>query len=259
MNLSKPLTGARIAVTRSEEDLAGITSQLKSLGAEVVPLPAIRKVALLPEERRLTLLHQIEGYDWIVFTSPFAVQVLETPDFPLDQACQNTAVAAVGPSTARVLEGHGIVPACIPTPHTWHHFPKCMGDLNGASICLPRSRRGAVSFPEMLRNRGARVVEVWTYNTIPFIPERASWVPLESGIDYVLFSSGSTVHGFKKGLEKHGLMNRLAETQLVCIGPSAADVCRDLLGKVDLIAQTHTEEGLITALVNHINMEHHHE
>jgi uroporphyrinogen-III synthase len=259
MKPPKPLTGIRIAVTRAKEDQLALSTRLKSLGAEIILLPAIRKVTLLPERSRLTLLEQIKGYDWVVFTSPFAVQVLETQDFPLAQACKNTAVAAVGPSTAQILEHHGISPACIPSPHTWHHFPNCMGDLKGTSICLPRSRRGAVSFPEMLRNLGARVVEVWTYNTIPFIAERSHWTALESGIDYVLFSSGSTVHGFNKGLEEHGLSNCLDETKLVCIGPSAAEVCRNILGRTDLVAQPHTEEGLISALINHIKLEHHHE
>jgi len=256
---SETLSGARIVVTRAENDQKGLISQLEKLGATVFSIPSISRRPLLLEPDLINLLSQIQKCDWVIFTSPFAVQVLENNSFPLAKACEKTKVAAVGPSTEKALEQNGVIVDCIPVPHTWHHFAEYMGNLKGSSICLPRSQKGAVEFPEMLRSLGATVFETWTYNTVPNCPDYTSWIPLKEKIDYILFTSGTTVKGFQNGLEAHGLQNTIANTNLTCIGPSTASACMDLFGRADLIAQPHTEGGLINALINHINLENYHE
>ena len=70
------LQGKRIAVTRAAERAEGLASALRAEGAEVRICPTI---AYNPPEDPAPLeaaLHQIDRYDWVVFTSAAAVDAL---------------------------------------------------------------------------------------------------------------------------------------------------------------------------------------
>ena len=275
--------GETVIVTRADDNQKGISLLFKEQGARVISLPTIEKQPLISESERIKILCQIQKHDWVVFTSPYAVEVLdkeiefqedcapeetETPwaepstalsgKFALKDHIKDVLVAAVGPSTARQLENRGIQVTCIPNPHTFHYLPNCMGELLGKRVLLPRSQMGAKELPELLHDKGAYVKEIWTYTTVSRLPELRELDHIQEA-NYILFTSGTTVRGLFDGLQAHGKLNQTTRAKLACIGPSTASECQNVFGRVDLVAHPHTEQGLIETIINHKKMEKHHE
>src|SRR5256885_13860102 len=88
-----------------------------TLFRSVVAAPTIRIARLADLAALRAGLTRVPPYDWIVFTSQNAVQVVceRLPEWglaPHDVA--RAAVAAIGPATAEALVRHGVVPDLVP-------------------------------------------------------------------------------------------------------------------------------------------------
>src|SRR6266446_3017965 len=97
---ARPLAGRRIAVTRAHEQAGDLTRELEALGAEVVAAPTIRIAPLADLAALRAALTRVPPYDWIVFTSQNAVQVMcdRLPEWEL--APRDVARAAHGVTCA---------------------------------------------------------------------------------------------------------------------------------------------------------------
>ena len=71
----------------------------------------------------------------------------------------------------------------------------------------------------------------------------------QSGIDAVTFTSSSTVRNLVDML--NGSKSLLQNLPLICIGPTTAATAKELGLKIDLVAQEHTVEGLVSAVVEY--------
>jgi len=97
----------RVIVTRAREQLEPLAGRLEALGYDVVRCPLIELQPIGPEQL------DVEGYDWVVVTSPFAArEVLRRARGPLP------AVAAIGPGTAAALAEGGVEAALVPQVST---------------------------------------------------------------------------------------------------------------------------------------------
>ncbi len=99
-----------------------------------------------------------------------------------------------------------------------------------------------------------RVVDALpVYQTLPAAVDRASLLALQAGLDVILFTSGSTIQNFMTALDQHGLdLAMLGHPQIACIGPVTAQTAQALGLTVDLVAEEHTVEGLVAALVKQL-------
>src|SRR2546430_423739 len=112
-----PLAGRRIAVTRAREQAGDLVRELEALGADVVAAPTIRIVRLTDLAALRAALTRVPPYDWIVFTSQNAVQVVcdRLPEWGLSSRdVARALVAAIGPATAEALVRRGVVPDLVP-------------------------------------------------------------------------------------------------------------------------------------------------
>jgi uroporphyrinogen-III synthase len=101
---SKPL---RVIVTRAQGQTEPLARRIEQLGLEVVRCPLIELQPIGPAQL------DVEGYDWVVVTSPFAARELLRR---ASDALSN--VAAIGPGTAAALADGGVEPALVPTVST---------------------------------------------------------------------------------------------------------------------------------------------
>src|SRR5207249_4440697 len=111
-----PLAGRRIAVTRAREQAGDLVRELEALGAEVVAAPTIRIARLTDLAALRAALTRVPPYDWIVFTSQNAVQVVcdRLPEWGLSpNAVARTLVAPIGPARAEALVRRGVVPDLV--------------------------------------------------------------------------------------------------------------------------------------------------
>jgi uroporphyrinogen III methyltransferase / synthase len=97
----------RVIVTRQREQAGVLANRLEQIGLEVVLCPLIELERVGPREV------DVNGYDWVVVTSPRSARELaERRRGELPQ------VAAIGPGTAAALRDHGIEPALVPRVST---------------------------------------------------------------------------------------------------------------------------------------------
>ncbi len=88
------------------------------------------------------------------------------------------------------------------------------------------------------------------YQTLPAEPDAAGLAALKSGVDWITFTSPSTVENFVEIVHRAGLEpTRLpGEPRIACIGPITEKAARAAGFEVALVAKDYTTEGLIRAL-----------
>ncbi len=252
------LSGRCIAVTRAEAQLGEARRLFEQAGAEVVDLPAL--VVTPPDEWGPLddALEELESFHWIVFSSGNGVEAVEQRLRRLGSSLagrpKGVKIAAVGRKTAAQLEALGapadFVPPAFVADSLIEHFPVSGWGLR---LLMPRVQSGGRTvLAEAFGEAGARVVEVAAYETrCPEGLPSAAQLALEQGrLDAITFSSGKTVSHTAAMLQAaygEGWLDRLADLEIISIGPQTSERCRQLLGRVDAEANPHDLQGLVDA------------
>jgi uroporphyrinogen-III synthase len=207
----------KVIVTRPRDQAGPLVERLEQEGLEVVECPLIE---IEPFEGPI----DVEGYDWVVVTSPNgARELLEHVRGALPQ------VAAVGPGTAETLRALGVEPAFVPSVSSQDgllaEFPRPAGRVLFAAA--EGARRGPID------QLGADFVAL--YRTRLVRPER----PPEG--DLVVLASGSAARSFAAlGVD----------VPAVTIGPQTTRAAQAAGLRVVTEARTHDLEGLIEAVLS---------
>ena len=206
----------RVIVTRAAGQIEPLAQRIEALGHEVVRCPLIELEPAGPDRVG------VDGYDWVVVTSPFgAGELLRRAHGRLP------AVAAIGPGTAAVLREGGAAADLVPNDST----------QEGLIAELPRPP-GRVLFAGAERARrllveqlGAKFVPL--YRTRELRPD-----PPPRG-DLVVLASASAAQA-------------LAKLQLdlpaVSIGPETTRSAEAAGIKVVTEAEPHDLDGLVAAV-----------
>ena len=196
-------------------------------------------------------LGRLADYQWLVFTSANAVEVV-LDRVPAADAFAGVSVCAIGPGTAAAMEERGLHAAYVPDRYV------AEGLLNGLTarlapgdrVLLPRAEGARGVLVDGLRSAGAVVEEVSIYRAVPpldlAVRARAA---LESGVDAVTFTSSSTVRHLVGALD--GGAAALDGVVVACIGPVTAATASEAGLRVDVVAREYAAPGLVTALREH--------
>jgi len=251
-----PLSGQTILVTRPRRVASELSARLSELGAEVIASPTI---AIKPPGSFADVdaaLHRLSQFDWVVFTSPngveFFSQRLEA--IGLDaRALGGVHVAVVGPATAAALRERFITPDLVPETFTTEALGEAMRSAGGLDdskrILLARSDIASAALPELLRRAGAAVEAVAFYRTIrpAGLPEEAQAALAGGEVDWITFSSSSTVENFL--ILAAGLDIDLSKPKLAAIGPVTAEALKSHGLEPAVVARPHTIDALAEAIV----------
>jgi len=254
---SRPLHGRRVLVTRARHQAEEFHRHLADLGAWVVDIPTIEVRALSVDAGIRAAVARLESTSLVVFASANAVEIFFDMLFELHRdarALRDCRLCAIGPETARSLEGHGLRPELVSGEYTAEGLAEVLGgfDLTGARILVPRARQNRDSLPALLAKRGAEVEILPVYElAAPAAAAPALRRLFEADpVDAVTFTSSATVVNFAAAFE--GTLDRtLAATRVACMGPATADTARRLGMRVDIIAGEYTTRGLALAVANH--------
>lgn len=251
------LQGKRILVTRAKEQASVLSERLRALGAEPIELPTIT-IAPLEDfqllDRAIKLLVDAQ-YDWIIFTSANGVRFFLERLQVLGHDAQRLSamkLAAIGPATAEALKKRGLKVHYMPTRYLAEEIAAGIGDVQGKSILLPRADIAPRQLAEALRAKGALVDEVVAYRTLPADAQAARPKKLLNEIDVITFTSASTVRHFAQLLDGPDLVRALSKVKVACIGPITAKAAEELGLKVDILAEEHTIDGLVKAIVREV-------
>jgi uroporphyrinogen III methyltransferase/synthase len=257
----RPLHGRRIIVTRARAQASGLVATLRSLGAEVVELPAIRIESRIESEEVRGAVSRIGEYALIVLTSPNAVRLLfeAIRAAGLDAralggegsaADGSVAVAAIGPGTARALGQGGIAADIVPERFVAESLVESLAEVevSGKRVLVARAAEARDVIPEHLSDRGADVDVVALYETVREAPD-ADAVEAAQSADYVTFTSSSTVSNLTEALGERFPSG----ARIVSIGPVTSEAARAAGLEVDVEAERHDIGGLVAALLADAN------
>lgn len=217
-----PLAGKRIVVTRPKELSSTLAAKLKAGGAEVLEVPAIRICRCKEGKQLKQAITELEQYQWLVFTSPSGVDVFfeamreERADV---RRLAGIKLAALGEGTRRRVEDKGLLVDFIPSCYDGRALGE-MVRVNAADtdrILIPRASTGNEEIVEEIKkNHSLTVRDVPAYDTVYSVSAAIDLKEEleQGGIDYVVFTSKSTVKGFVRAVG----VQELPWVKAVCIG-----------------------------------------
>jgi uroporphyrinogen-III synthase len=205
----------KVVVTRPRDQAGPLVQRLEELGHEVVECPLIE---IEPTDGPV----DVDGYDWVVVTSPNgARELVRRAGAPLPK------VAAVGPGTAEILRELGVEPAFVPRVSSQDgllaEFPRPAGRVVFAAAEGARRR--------LIQELGADFVPLYTTRLVrPLEPPDG---------DLVVLASGSAAKSFAAlGVD----------IPVVSIGPQTTRQAEESGLRVVAEARTHDLDGLVAAV-----------
>ena len=248
-----PLSGQRVLITRPREQTAAFARGLEALGARTAVFPTVE---IRPLEDAAALDAAVRGLpeqDWLVFTSANGVRhfMARCEALGCTESLRRLDIAAIGPQTARLLEDRGLSVSLVPEEYRAEGILAALGAdrVRGRRFLLARVAGARDVLPETLRRWGAAVTVVEAYRNEPVRHGARQLARMLDQVDWVTFTSPSTVNAFMDLLEASGADPTGAAVRVACIGPITANAARKRGLAVDAEAREYTVAGLIQALV----------
>ena len=249
----RPLSGRRIVVTRARAQASELASRLTELVADVIEAPAI---VIEPADSApiRDALERLGGYQWLLFTSPNAVEIAWDALLAAGADARRFAgvrVGAVGQATARALLAHGIAADVIPARSTAEGLADALRDrpdVRGSRVLFVKADGAGDTLPDTLRQAGVAVDQVVAYRTVADPSgARAARDAFESGsVDAVTFTSASTVRFFVDAVG--GSADVVREARVITMGPVTSAAARSLGFTVHGEAATASIDALVDAV-----------
>lgn len=210
----KELFGKKIAITRATSQSSTLKKKLGNLGCETFEIPCI-KIEENIEDDFLEMLKNFENYNFthLVFHSTNSVEIffkyfLKYHDL---RDLGKIKIATVGKMTTKVLNKYHLNSDLCPENFYGKNLVELIknDDVKNKKILLPHSKKT----DEKLLNSYSEIGELFEYKIYDSVlPEKIENFP--KNLDYIMFTSSSTVDNFMKmyslELEKN--------TKLVAIG-----------------------------------------
>jgi len=259
---AKRLAGARVLITRSEDDSAEWAEELERRGARPVLLPCIRSEPIDTPELRAALSKAVAGADWLVLTSRRGAEACarllataaETPRGASSVApratarvtlAERTRVATVGAATADAankllgradLLGGGNAAALGAALASDERIAA------GASVVLALAANARDELEQVLAAAGARCTRFDVYRTIPAPPAAQKRALSSLGAERVVLASPSAASGFVHQVDLD------VPVAIYTIGPSTTAAARALGLDVTAEAREPSLEGILEAM-----------
>jgi uroporphyrinogen III methyltransferase/synthase len=253
----RPLFGRRVVVTRRSEQAGSFAQRLTELGADVLEVPTIKLTPPTEKDALVDALLGLNAYDWLVFTSASGVTAFFDIFFRRFQDLRDIGgvrIAAVGPATAAKLRELHLQVDLMPDEFTGKKIAAAFAkfqSIENLKMCLLRAEVANPDLPQALEELGAIVDDIAIYKTVAETedPAGARAALLESGADWITFTSGSTVEHFHARFDLPKLLKKFPQMKLASIGPETSKAIRALGLEPALEAKEHTTDGLIAALL----------
>jgi len=247
----KPLLGKKVIVTRARTSVSVLSEQLKELGCNVIEIPCIRIAPLIQNNAILeAAIENITDYDWLVFTSGTGVNLFF--DYLMDigfdiRKLHHIKFAAVGSETKKEIQKRGIFVDYIPEKYNGQELAKgLLSRVNkDEKILLARAKIGSEEILEMFCDNGIAFENIVLYDTLYETGQNDNVKEMltNNQIDYITFTSSSTVEGFIKVFSDIDLKN----INGLCIGEQTAATAKKY-GIKTIISEKATINSMIDKL-----------
>lgn len=262
----------KVLITRPRAQSVAFGTALQQAGFEPVYFPVIE---IRPMEDLSALddaLANIEKYAWVVFTSTNGVEIFfdrlktnhgdtestEKNFKKLRELCGSVVrIAAIGKKTTEALRKHNIEPFFVPDDFVSDEILPGLGDLHGKWVLLPVAEIARQVLPQAITTAGGVAHEIAVYRTLPADVDAEGLAALKTGVDWITFTSPSTVQNFAQLARQHGLdpLNLPGQAKIACIGPVTEKAALDEGFVVSATASEFTTEGIIEVISKQVDKE----
>lgn len=244
------LARKRVLITRAPEQSGRLRDALLAAGATPVVAPAIQILDPTDWAPLDGALERLAAFDWVLFTSQSAVERVSKrlAGRPLPPSLR---IAAVGEATALHLREQGWPVHFIPADaRAVGLIAELLPQLGpGTRLLLPRGDLADQRLPEALLAAGCIAECVITYRTAPATqPDPALIAECRQGLDWLLFTSGSTVTGLLALLGGQPPQALAPGVRIAVLGPETKRAAEAAGLTVDLVSPVMTVEALVAAL-----------
>jgi len=244
-------------VTRTRTQASQLTRSLSELGADVIEIPTIKIVPPELKEDLVDAMLELNAYDWLVFTSPNGVTAFFEYFFRRFNDLRDIGgvrIAAIGPATAAKLKELHLQVDLMPDEALGSKIAEALNkyeSVENLKICLLRAEKANRELPEALEEFGAIVDDIAVYKTVGETADPSGRVAefTENGVDWITFTSGSTVEHFHARFDLPALVEKFPETKLASIGPETSRALKQLGLSPTVEAKMHTIDGLIETVL----------
>lgn len=247
----KALFGKNVVVTRARAQASKLTERLAEEGANVIECPAIEIQPILENLALEKAILEIDKYTHLVFTSQNAVEIFceklyEDRDA---RALAGKKIVTIGPATTAELQKYGLKPDLEAKEYVAEGIVSLLEDELRLTdyILMPRAREARNYLVEKLSEK-CKVDEIAIYDTVTAISEEDKQYLTAEEIDYITFTSSSTVKNFFGGLtavERENIKN----AKLISIGPVTSKTIEELGYSVYREANPYTIQGIVDLMI----------
>jgi len=250
----RELQGKRVLITRDISQAEGLREKLALLSAEVLCVATIA-ISGPPDWKPFDhAAETVSDFDWVVFSSTNAVRrtSMRLSQLTVDHDRFKTLKkAAIGDQTAEAANVEGWRIDLVPDQFQAEGLLDALlkFDIKGKKIWVPRALQARSFLLDELEKAGAEVTATPVYqNTIPYENrDRLRHVLLNKKIDWITFTSSSTVTNFFKILGNFKLKNPLPK--LASIGNITTETIREHGYLPRFTAKPQNLEGLCQGIV----------
>ncbi len=251
----KGLSGKRVLITRARNQAEELAELLRKKGAEAISFPVIKITPSKDDKAYQKALEELDTFDWIIFTSVNGVDSFfsKLKEWQINiQQMKKAKIAAIGPKTAQLLAEKELIVDVIPEEYKAEGLLTALtGKMEkGQRVLLPRADIARKLLVEQLLEEGLDVVEIAAYQTVidgENKEEIITWLEAKK-IDFITFTSSSTVKNFLKALENQPLDTLLQGVTIASIGPITTKTAEELGLHVAITAKEYTIHGLVQVM-----------
>ncbi|QYY34957.1 uroporphyrinogen-III C-methyltransferase [Ruficoccus sp. ZRK36] len=253
----RPLSGKRIAITRSREQAGELRGKLEALGAEVLSLPLI-KITEAESHETVDVFDGMAHYDWVVFTSPNGARFFFKKFFEKFadlRSIGGVRIACIGESTAREVKSQHLAVDVIPETAVAESLAEALlteQSLDSVNMLVVTGNRNRDVLIKRLEEEGHAIVDVlpvYTNEPSDMSEEPDAESFRQRGADAITFTSASTVENFVAQSGQLQLAKGATRPKAISIGPITSAAMKEKGVPIDAEAKESSIDALVAAIV----------
>ncbi len=263
-NISKPVDRQRMIAGSLQSGINDFLWQLSSLGATPVQIPTwqtklSKDIDLIPQilSRNNNFPPDDEHVDWILFSSPAAVnilfEILSSQNFDI-RLFSKFSICAVGEATTEQLRMYWIYPDLIINYELDELISNQLRPLASRKIIIPLTEP---IFPGIKQSLAALKAETTELNLleIEYLPISQSSIEalIRGDIEILTFLSPAAVLGFVRAFQSiqpvEATQSSLKNTAIACLDAITAQTARENGLIVDIIPDKPNTSTMISAII----------
>lgn len=250
------LNKKRILITREKTQAKLMQKQIENNHGIAIVTPLLKIVPYYDKNKR-TIFSSFKNYDWLFFTSVNGVNHFFN-QLSNKKLITHSKIAAVGHKTAEAIQTHGYSVDFMPTIYN--------AETMAAEFLSSAKQVNHVLFVRGNLSRSTLLTEFTkaniTYSKIVVYETTVNQAikddllqKLKEGIDYLTFTSPSTVKAFVELIENKDLLHKAQQIDCFCIGTTTQNTAIKYNFKRTFIPQQFTIESMINKMIEVANKE----